>query len=65
MVNTCVMHGMHGLVVAQRRLFGRYTVHKPVMTIHVQTAGDQLVSLNKVVDEELIRLHLDQWHMAV
>lgn len=25
MLNTCVMHGMHELVMAQRRLFGKYT----------------------------------------
>lgn len=25
MLNTCVMHGMHGLVAAHRRLFGKYT----------------------------------------
>lgn len=44
------MHGMHGLVVAQRRLFGKYTPPPPsVMTIHVQIGSHKKPVFSKLI----------------
>lgn len=72
MVNTCVMHGMHGLVMAQRRLSCKYTYPSDpsddyTCTINWVKTGLShkrgLWVFNK--DAEQIQLHTDQLQMDV
>lgn len=47
MVNTCVIHGMHGLVAAHRRLFGKYTYPSDDCTCTNKLSPRKSVFLNK------------------